>query len=571
MSPMKISQATVIRGICHAAAWVPFLTAVADSVRGNWRVVGDGAAIALRSWTATSHVPLVGQPNALGVGLHDPGPLQYWLLAIPVHIDPVRGVLWGGALWCLAAASLAIEAAWSALGKAGGLLASGIILAMVAWSTQVATKPYWNPSFGLMFFLAALAACWAVLSGHRWWWPVGVVTASVAAQAHLMFAIAAALLTLLALIIGLVDAQREKKGYWWAAAGLGGGLACWAAPLVQEFTQRPGNLTSLIRGQAVAAHRGLTFALKSLAAATAPPPLWWPHQHVHAARVIFGRPAPFAVAVLAVVAVALFAAVLAFRSRPLARLAAVSLLTSGAALVTFSHIPPGTATQARLGYLMMIMVPAGLLDWLTAGLLFAVTARQVISWLQAAQARHAEARCAEAPGGRQRAARAGTRWAWHGAGAAAVLLIVLASVPGLIQPGPQFPGDARRAELVSAGARLIERQVPAQQMTVSVVAASRRDVRRVAVGLKWALTGAGYRMGLKGFPPPSGPIRKVTVFLRDSQVTRIRVGMLRPAVTGAAAAHRPWPCLGGDHCARPVLRPRIYPGGGPRSARLQLR
>src|SRR6266851_5296893 len=462
MSPMKISQATVIRGICHAAAWVPFLTAVADSVRGNWRVVGDGAAIALRSWTATSHVPLVGQPNALGVGLHDPGPLQYWLLAIPVHIDPVRGVLWGGALWCLAAASLAIEAAWSALGKAGGLLASGIILAMVAWSTQVATKPYWNPSFGLMFFLAALAACWA-------------------------------------------------------------------APLVQEFTQRPGNLTSLIRGQAVAAHRGLTFALKSLAAATAPPPLWWPHQHVHAARVIFGRPAPFAVAVLAVVAVALFAAVLAFRSRPLARLAAVSLLTSGAALVTFSHIPPGTATQARLGYLMMIMVPAGLLDWLTAGLLFAVTARQVISWLRAAHARHAEARCAEAPGGRQRAARAGTRWAWHGAGAAAVLLIVLASVPGLIQPGPQFPGDARRAELVSAGARLIERQVPAQQMTVSVVAASRRDVRRVAVGLKWALAGAGYRMGLKGFPPPSGPIRKVTVFLRDSQVTRIRVGMLRPA------------------------------------------
>jgi hypothetical protein len=153
----------------------------------------------------------------------------------------------------------------------------------------------------------------------------------------------------------------------------------------------------------------------------------------------------------------------------------------------------------------------------------------VISWLQAAQARHAEARCAEAPGGRQRAARAGTRWAWHGVAAAAVLLIVLASVPGLIQAGPQFPGDARRAKLVSAGARLIERQVPAQQMTVSVVAASRRDVRRVAVGLKWALTGAGYRMGLKGFPPPSGPIRKVTVFLRDSQVTRIRVGVLRPA------------------------------------------
>ena len=110
---MAISRATVFRVAAHLAAAIPFLTAVADSMRGSWRAFGDGAMIALRSWDALiGQGPLVGQPTELGHGLLDPGPFEYWLLAIPVHLDPGRGVLWGAALWCVAAASLAIEAAW---------------------------------------------------------------------------------------------------------------------------------------------------------------------------------------------------------------------------------------------------------------------------------------------------------------------------------------------------------------------------------------------------------------------------------------------------------------------------
>jgi hypothetical protein len=124
---------------------------------------------------------MVGQATRLAKGVFDPGPLQYWLLAIPVHLDPTHGVLWGAALFCLVACSLAVEAAWSVLGAAGGLCASGLIVGLMLWIPGIAVTPSWNPWFGMVFFIAALAAAWAVMSGHRGWWRRAYVsTASIA-------------------------------------------------------------------------------------------------------------------------------------------------------------------------------------------------------------------------------------------------------------------------------------------------------------------------------------------------------------------------------------------------------
>lgn len=104
------------------------------SIQRGSPVTADGGAIALRAWDVlTPYGPLVGQATQLCNGAFDPGPLQYWLLAIPVHLDPREGVVWGAALWCMVACSLAIEAAWSALGAFGGLAASGVILGTVVW------------------------------------------------------------------------------------------------------------------------------------------------------------------------------------------------------------------------------------------------------------------------------------------------------------------------------------------------------------------------------------------------------------------------------------------------------
>ncbi len=106
------SGRTVSRVVAHLAAWMPFLWALRYLWVHDWQPVSDASAVALRSWDVlTTHAPLVGQATRLGAGIFDPGPLEYWLLTVPEHLDPTHGLAWGSALWAMAAASVAIEAA----------------------------------------------------------------------------------------------------------------------------------------------------------------------------------------------------------------------------------------------------------------------------------------------------------------------------------------------------------------------------------------------------------------------------------------------------------------------------
>src|ERR1700689_4966572 len=83
-----ISWKRLIRAAAHVACWIPFIACAADSWRGPWRAVGDGAQIAITSWsTFSARFPLLGKPNELPHSPHDLGPLQFWLLAAPVHAD----------------------------------------------------------------------------------------------------------------------------------------------------------------------------------------------------------------------------------------------------------------------------------------------------------------------------------------------------------------------------------------------------------------------------------------------------------------------------------------------------
>ena len=57
----------------------------------GWRPVSDASAIALRSWDIlTAYAPLVGQATRLGQGIFDPGPLEYWLLAVAAADQRIR-------------------------------------------------------------------------------------------------------------------------------------------------------------------------------------------------------------------------------------------------------------------------------------------------------------------------------------------------------------------------------------------------------------------------------------------------------------------------------------------------
>jgi hypothetical protein len=471
---------TALRAVAHLGAWLPFILGPARLIQHGWRPVGDEAAIALRSWNSlTAHGPMVGQATRLAHGVFDPGPLEYWLLAIPVHLDTAHGVLWAAAICCLVACSLAVEAAWSVLGAAGGLCASGLILGLTLWAPGIAVRPSWNPWFGMMFFIAALAAAWAVISGHRGWWPALVVTASIAAQSHLMFTVPSGVLAVLALIAGLVDAIRGRLGYWWVLAGLIAGAACWSAPLIQQFTSPDGNLGLLLRsgGATTGTRTGGTFSLRALSAAMEPVPVWWKSslQPVAIYQLISHRPAWFAVAVLLLLAVAAVMAVRPLHCRPLGALAVVTLVISLGSLVTYSGIPMHNTSLSTLGYLTVLLFPIGVLSWLVVGSWAVLTARLILS-----------RPATEHPAGRGAAPLAGL---------AATALVAVGAILALALQGPlvrRVTSDPAMAAS-QAASRQIARALPGQPIALSIHDFNPSELGRLTLGVTWALTPDGFR------------------------------------------------------------------------------
>jgi hypothetical protein len=473
---------TVLRAVAHLAAWLPFILGPARLIRHGWRPVGDEAAIALRSWNSlTAQGPLVGQATRLAHGVFDPGPLEYWLLAIPVHLDTMHGVLWGAVLFCLVGCSLAVEAAWSVLGPAGGLCASGLIVGLTLWMPVIAVTPSWNPWFGMVFFIAALAAAWAVMSGHRGWWPVLVITASIAAQAHLMFTVPSGVLAVLALIVGLADSIRGRLGYWWALVGLIAGAACWSAPLIQQFTSPDGNLSLLLQssGATTGPRTGAAFSLRALSAAVQPVPIWWKStmQPTAIYQLISHRSAGFAVAVLVLLAVAAVMAVRPLRCRPLGALAVVTLVISLGSLVTYSGIPVHNTSLSTLGYLIVMLFPIGVLSWLVVGSWAVLTGRLVLGQLATTR----------------RAGRA-VPAARPLAGLAAAALIAVGAILALPlqrQTVHEVTGDPAMAA-TRAASRQIVRKLPGQPIALSVHDFDATVLGRLTLGLTWALTPDGF-------------------------------------------------------------------------------
>lgn len=531
----RFHLAGVARLVSHLAVWTPFAYALIRGLQQGWRPVSDNAVIGLNAWDVLgTHGPLVGQATRLAQGVFDPGPLEFWLLALPVHLDPAHGVLWGGTLWCAVAGSLAIEAAASAGGRLGAVIASGMILGFVAWIPQIATLPAWNPWFGGMFFMTALAACWAVMAGRAQWWPVLAVAGSVAAQAHLMFAIPSALLMLAGFLAVLTDSLRSGK-YRWAVIGVAAGLACWTAPLIQQFTSRSGNLAALIGTLHAGggSRAGISFGLKALSAATQPPAYWWqsslPHLNL---GVIGGRAAWFGIAQLAVTALILLVAIVVLRSRWAAALAALSLLADIALLETYSGIPKSSlsvtpSTFNDLTYLMAPMFAVGVLAWLAAATVLVLLCRD------AAQRSRTPIVRPQSSDGQTRAARGiAARWGMPAAALVAVALILLTSRAALqIGRTPELRKFAMNA--VSSASLSIEHEISPQRVVLAVVSPNGHYRREVTFGIAYVLRTAGYSPEIMRsywtFPAGSPyhyagtRLTRVTVYVRPDAKTQVTV------------------------------------------------
>ena len=372
----RTGHETVLRVVCHLAAELPIVVfAVVELARG-WRPVYDNAALSLRSWQVFGpHPPLVGHQMAISVdgrAVFAPGPLQNWILAVPVRVDPAQGALWGAVLAVVAAVAVAVEASWAVGGWPAGATTAGAVLVFALVRPELVLDTVWNVWFALLVLVTTFCTALAVATGRLRWWPVCVVAASIVVQCQAAYAPPAVGLAVVAPLVGLAVRRRRREGIgvaWWVV-GLGIGVLAWAAPVVQEATTHPGNLTLLVRAAGGSGRTiGATAALRALGGATRVLPDWVHPlpgggglaQFVGEANIVSGPGwwGAAVIALLVVVAVAAWSA----RRTGLAALAVLSLVLALGAVATVASVP--LSQFPVVGYLAAVLAPAGIAVWVT--------------------------------------------------------------------------------------------------------------------------------------------------------------------------------------------------------------
>lgn len=251
----------VVAAALALALLLPPVVAAAMFV-GDWTPAGDPALMALRGLdVGTARTPMIGQPSssriyAGGYPAHHPGPLHFYLIAVPIR------VLGGAAGMLVVSAAITgtalVTSAWAVfrqLGRAAGMLAA-VVLAAVAFTTGASSlvNPVSSSIAGYPLLLSAVLL-WCVACGDTRLLPAAAAAVSFTAQQHLSVAIATATVTVGCLALLAVTARREGwRGDPGAArelrrAAAGAGVVCavlWAPVLAQQVLGDVGNLGQIL-------------------------------------------------------------------------------------------------------------------------------------------------------------------------------------------------------------------------------------------------------------------------------------------------------------------------------------
>lgn len=306
----------------------------------RWYPTFDDAVIAHRGFDVFSrHTPLVGQfslAGATGPSTHSPGPMLFWLTALPA-----RGPDWSLPMTLAVVNALCFALVVVLARRRAGLGVAAVVavgcLALIRALGPVSFAEIWNPWVGLAPLLLLVFLVWSVIDGDRWMLPFVALVGSFTLQSHLSLLFPS--LALLALAVGwgwgpAVVRRRWRSVPWWPLGVAGIVVAiCWALPIVDQLTGDPGNATLLVRsGQEPGGRGGVEAVRATLWRGLGIPPTW-----------LRGEPDPFHFATLS------------FRPGGWAQ-----ALHTGAVLVLFGWVA-WRASRARDHLVLTLLAVAGAL------------------------------------------------------------------------------------------------------------------------------------------------------------------------------------------------------------------
>lgn len=218
----------------------------------TWRPSGDWAAIVLRTEDVGRLTPLVGPYSRFG--WNHPGPLMFWLLALPYH-------LFGGRPESILAATAFVNGvtvtAIAAVAWRRGRLplvacSMGAVAILFAALGPVLLRDPWNPYITLLPLALLVLLAWSVVEGDRWMWLPLALVGSAELQSHVGYLpILAAVAVVTAVIVWrrratvpvLPPGRRERRVFLGLLAAVL--LACWLPVLVDQFFGT-GNLGAIV-------------------------------------------------------------------------------------------------------------------------------------------------------------------------------------------------------------------------------------------------------------------------------------------------------------------------------------
>jgi hypothetical protein len=513
------------------ASW-PVISSTVKAARAGWVPAGDDGIIATRGWDVlTSHTPLVGQYSEAGLVIHgqvmhSPGPMLYWLLALPARYGSVESL----AVTMCVLNTLAIIACVALARRRGGLVlmfaaAFGISLMCQSLPGE-AMHDIWNPAAALFPFLALIFIGWSLACGEYRLLPLAAVVASFVVQTHLMY-LAPTLVVAAVGLGGLVasalarrlrrrnagggppaadpgEGQRPSPGrarVWpWALAAVVVLAACWTPPVINQLQSSPGNFTMIVR---TVEHRGQTLGASTgwhaLVRAVGERP-WWlyvPASEWERKYDVLHTPSTArtnsTIAILAALGAVLLAAALR-RRWDLCAASLIALGLCGAMVEQVANNPAATLLAETLGYTLWWGSELGL--WVYLVLFWAL-------WLALAWTVRAVLSRTSIP-----ARVRGWSIGWRGVAAATPMALVglvgLAFVGAAVASEEQPDSHVYEYRSITAMARALERVLPAGQAVDYRFGALDLGTQPMEPGLRFLLVRHGDRVLAPGSFPRLG-------------------------------------------------------------------